>query len=160
MEIVIHNEPNDLRTSCMGAKSKGPPPDADTGTLSGRLKLAMYLKGDTNPSQIETAIGIPRQTLYAALSGKTEKFTWDILMPLSDHLGVRHKWLQDGELPMYPSPQLSDPEEIQLVDNYRHMSPSHQRDLAEIARRWADEDDPDDNPTRPFLSIPKLPPRQ
>lgn len=150
----MHNLPT-LRKNGMGKQAL----HDETGTLAGRLALAMELRGKTNPSQIETATGITRQALYRVLDGKTEKLTWVILVKLADHLGVRPEWLQDGVLPMHKVPELKDDEEIRLIDDFRHMSPHHQRDLADIARRWAEEDYAEES-SRPFIRTPKLPPTQ
>lgn len=110
-------------------------------TLADRLRYAMDLR-KTNPNQIELATGIARQTLYAVLKGDTENFTWVKLTAVSGHLGVRSEWLARGEWPMYPMPSLEEGE-IQLIYDFRHLSPGHQRDLADIAHRWAEEDDDD-----------------
>lgn len=73
------------------------------------------------------------------LSGRTGKPTWDKLVLLCAFLGVRPEWLADGELPMTPAPLLDDTE-TELIQAYRRMSAGHQRDAAEILKRWAEED--------------------
>lgn len=109
-------------------------------TLAGRLQIALDLR-DVNPNKVEIATGISRQTLYAVLNGKTDHFLHETLVVVCDYLGVRPTWLADGELPMYPPPVLSE-EEVELISSFRAMSASHRRDLADIAQRWAGEDDP------------------
>lgn len=154
----MHNFSTKLITTHMMGKLAQP--DSDTGTLKGRLELAMEL-ARTNASKIETMLGIKRQTLYRVLSGKTQVMTWDVASRLAEHLGIRAKWLQDGERPMHPVPELKDDDEVQLIESFRHMSPSHQRDLAEIAKRWAEEDDDDrDHSSNPYRRMGKPPPRQ
>lgn len=129
----------------------------DLTSLEGRLRFAMAQRG-TNPNQIELSTGIPRQTFYAVLRGQTQNFTFDVLARVAKHLGVRHEWLARGDMPIHPAPQLKDDDEIQLIHDFRDMSPSHQRDLAEIARRWADEDGAAPSRGRPFY--PAKPPKQ
>jgi predicted XRE-type DNA-binding protein len=132
--VNIHTQSGDMKkiapTTATG--------QAATQGLVGRLKQAMRLR-DMNPNRIEIATGIKRQTLYAVLRGQTQNFSWPKLVQLSECLGVRPEWLADGGLPMYPPPTLDD-DEIQLIQDYRDMAESHQKDLAEIARRWAQED--------------------
>lgn len=141
----------------MGAKEERP----DTGTLAGRLALAMELKGRMNANQLAERTGKTRQAVGKVLNGKTQQLYWDTAVEYATELGVRPEWLQKGILPMYPAPELKDDEEIKLIEDFRHMSASHQRDLVEIARRWAEEDDGDDTPTQhPFHRAPKPPPRQ
>jgi len=132
--------------------------EIEAASLADRLQQAMDRKG-SNPNRIEVATGIPRQTLYAALRGQTRNFTYEKLVVVSEHLGVRPEWLARGEAPMCPTPELKDEDEIQLIRDFRDMSPSHQRDLAEIARRWADEDTHDPTGNRPFYH-PKPPKQQ
>jgi hypothetical protein len=122
-------------------------------TLASRLALAMKLKG-VNANQIETATGIPRQAIYAARDGKSLKLMGDTLVKLCEYLGVRPKWLADGELPMHATPSL-DQDEVQLIENYRHMSPANQKALRDIAERWSEEDDPKPGKHRPFPRPPK-----
>jgi hypothetical protein len=128
----------------------------DLSTLDGRLRYAMEERR-TNPNQIELSTGIPRQTFYAVLRGQTQAFTYDILARVSKHLGVRPEWLARGDMPIHPAPQLKDDEEIQLIHDFRGMSAQHQRDLAKLARSWAEEDD-GPTPSRPFY--PPKSPRQ
>jgi transcriptional regulator with XRE-family HTH domain len=120
-------------------------------TLPERLKRAMTLRG-TNPNRVEVSTGITRQTLYAVLRGNTKNFSWPLLVKVSNHLGIRPEWLAEGKLPMFPPPTLDD-SEIQLIQDFREMSEGHQKDLSDIARRWADEDGP---PSRgnPFRRVP------
>jgi hypothetical protein len=126
-------------------------------TLAERLQAAMSLRGiPTNPNKIETATGITRQTLYAVRDGKTQKLLWETCVKLAAYLGVRPEWLNDGELPMHPVPKLEDDDEIQLIEHYRHLSPSHQKDIRAIAERWAEEDDPHPSKTRPFSTNPRI----
>lgn len=105
---------------------------------------------ELNPNRIEvkTNGAVTRQAIYAMLSGATGKPTWDKLVLLCAQLGVRPEWLAEGELPMHPAPHLDD-EEIALVQAFKEMSHAHQRDLTEIARRWAEEDS-DDRGSTPF----------
>jgi transcriptional regulator with XRE-family HTH domain len=112
----------------------------DLSTLAGRLRFAMARK-ETNANQIEVDTGeeIKRQTVGFILSGKTLKPTWDKLLLLANHLGVRPHWLAEGEEPMLPSPTLKD-EEVELIEHFRHLSSSHQQDLRDLAERWADQD--------------------
>jgi transcriptional regulator with XRE-family HTH domain len=131
--------------------------EADSSSLAGRLRYAM-MQRNTNPNKIELSTGIPRQTFYAVLRGQTQNFTYDVLARVSKYLGVRPEWLARGDMPINPAPQLKDDDEIQLVYDFRGMSPQHQRDLAEIARRWADEDGEHPSPSRPFY--PRRPPKQ
>lgn len=126
---------------------------AVTEGLVGRLKQAMRLR-DMNPNRIEVMTGIKRQTLYAALKGQTQNFSWPKLVQLSECLGVRPEWLAEGALPMYPPPILDDGE-IQLIQDYRDMSESHQKDLVEIARRWASEDGAPPSRGSPFRPKPR-----
>jgi transcriptional regulator with XRE-family HTH domain len=143
----------------MGATRKDIAPP-DPGTLQGRLQLAMYLKDrKMNANKLALATGLSRQAIRLVLKGVTQKLLWETAVIYATELGVRPRWLQDGELPMYPAPELKDDEEIRLIDDFRHMSLSHQRDLAEIARRWAEEDGDDPSP-RPFGRETKPPPRQ
>lgn len=109
-------------------------------TLAQRMAKAIKLK-DTNPNQIEQATGITRQTFYAVLSGETQNLSGPVLVKSCEYLGVRHKWMADGELPMYPTPKLEE-HELQLIEHYRHLSEAHQKDLRDIAERWSEEDDP------------------
>jgi hypothetical protein len=113
--------------------------DSELKTLSERLRFAIVQRG-TNPNRIERTTGITRQTLYAALQGKTKAFEWPTLETISSHLGVSPDWLAEGRLPMHPAPELKEDDEIQLVYDFRAMSDTHRRDLAEIASRWAEED--------------------
>lgn len=53
---------------------------------------------------------------------------------------------------MQPTPILSD-KELALVEHFRAMSRSHQKDLCDIAERWADEDDGD--PSTGHKSFPQ-----
>lgn len=146
---VMHNPRMSKKTT--GELGREP----DLTTLASRLRFAMDQRG-TNPNAIESSTGITRQTLYAVLNGATKNFTFDVLERVAAHLGVRHEWLAKGEMPIHPAPELKDDDEIQLVYDFRDMSPSHQRDLADIARRWAEEDGSPQSPTRPFHH-PKLP---
>jgi transcriptional regulator with XRE-family HTH domain len=132
VKAILHNR---------GMKNEAPPKELAKllETLADRLRYAMDFR-KTNPNQIEVATGIKRQTLYAVLKGETENFTWVKLIALSEHLGVRTEWLARGEWPMYPMPTLEE-SEVQLVHDFRQLSPGHQRDLADIAHRWAEEDD-------------------
>lgn len=114
----------------------------DLSTLAARLRFAMDRKR-TNANRIEIETGeITRQAVGFMLDGTTTKPTWDKLVLLSAHLGVRTEWLAQGEGAMLPTPQLKD-EEIQLIEYYRSMSKLHRKDLCDIAERWADEDDGD-----------------
>jgi transcriptional regulator with XRE-family HTH domain len=153
---VIHNPANNLITGGMGAIEK-----PDPGTLRGRLALAIEIRKGMNPNRLADATGMSRQAVYRVLDGKTRKLLWDTAVLYATELGVRPEWLQDGVLPMLPAPVLKDDDEIRLVEDFRHMSPAHQRDLAEIARRWAEEDGDGDTPHHhPFLRASKPPPRQ
>ena len=125
--------------------------------MAGRLSFVLDQK-KTNPNKVELATGIQRQTLYAVIRGQTKTLTYPILKALSKHLGIRSEWLAEGKMPMYPAPELKDDDEIQLVHDFREMSPSHQRDIAEIARRWAEEDGGEPSPSRQFY--PRRPPKQ
>jgi transcriptional regulator with XRE-family HTH domain len=126
--------------------------DPDFSDLSGRLRYAIKL-AKSNPNQIEIATGITRQALYAVLQGKTKALSYPVLRALSKHLGVRPEWLADGRMPMHPAPELKDDDEIQLVKDFRGMSLQHQRDLADIAHRWAEEDESRPAGSRPFLRV-------
>lgn len=121
----------------------------DLSTLSGRLAFALLGK-DSNPNQVETATGVKRQTLYAVLAGRTQILTWDVLTKIAENLGVRPEWLQEGQMPIHPVPELRDEEEIQLIYDFREMSHYHRRDLADIAKRWAEEDSDKPHKGRPF----------
>lgn len=111
---------------------------AELSTFAERLQQAIDRK-KTNPNQIEVRVGITRQAIYAMLKGTTANPTLPNLSKLCEFLGVRQDWLANGELPMFPAPALDD-EEIDLVDSFRQLSPQHQRDIAEIVKRWAEED--------------------
>jgi transcriptional regulator with XRE-family HTH domain len=124
----------------------------DLSDLAGRLRHAINLAG-SNPNKIEVSTGITRQALYAVLQGKTKALSYPVLRALSKHLGVRPEWLADGRMPMQPAPELKDDDEIQLVQAFRTMSLQHQRDLADIANRWAEEDESRPAGDRPFLRI-------
>jgi hypothetical protein len=130
----------------------------DPGTLAGRLRLAMEAKNRMNANQLAIATGFTRQQVGKVLNGVTKKLLWDTAVIYAGVLGIRPDWLQDGELPMYPIPRLKSDEEIRLIEDFRHMSPSHQRDLAEIAQRWAEEDN--DGPNSHPFSPHKRPPHQ
>lgn len=119
----------------------------DAQTFAGRLELAMKRKG-VNANQMQVAMAkagyhLPRQTLGNMLRGRTKRPTWDKLVLISSYLGVRPEWLADGVLPMLPAPMLDD-NELQLVLAFRAMSPNHQKDLCDIAERWAESDGDDD----------------
>ena len=116
-----------------------PDGEIETGGLAGRLQLAMELRRK-NPNQIANATGVTRQTLYAVLGGRTKNFSYPVLSAVAKELNIRAEWLARGELPMLPVKTLKDDEEIQLIENFRRMSPLHARDLADIAQRWAEED--------------------
>lgn len=124
----------------------------DLSDLAGRLRHAINLAG-SNPNRIEVSTGITRQALYAVLQGKTKALSYPVLRALSKHLGVRPEWLADGRMPMHPAPELKDDDEIALVHAFRAMSLQHQRDLADIAQRWAEEDESRPAGDRPFLRI-------
>lgn len=126
----------------------------ELSTFAARLQHAMDRK-KTNANRIEVETGdITRQSIGFMLSGKTAKPTWDKLVLLANHLGVRPHWLADGEGPMLPTPELKD-EEIELIEHFRHMSATHRKDLCDIAERWADEDDDGPRPSlRPGLRPP------
>jgi hypothetical protein len=142
---VMHNP----RMKKTGGAAQRFEADVEAASLAGRLKFAMSQRG-TNPNKIELSTGIPRQTFYAVLRGQTQNFTYEVLTRVAKHLGVRSEWLARGEMPIHPAPTLKDEDEIQLVYDFRGMSPQHQRDLADIARRWADEDGTEPSPSRPF----------
>lgn len=146
---VVHNRGMGAKT----VKSDASHIEDHDVSLASRLKRALTLRG-TNPNRVEIATGITRQTLYAVLNGQTENISRPILVKLCDHLGVRPEWMADGELPMNPAPALND-EEIQLIEDFKHMSPSHQRDLCEIASRWAEEDDVTPSRSRPYPRPPR-----
>lgn len=131
--------------------------DPDLSDLAGRLRHAINLAG-SNPNQIEVNTGITRQAIYAVLKGTTKALSYPVLRALSKHLGVRPEWLADGRMPMRPAPELKDDDEIALVHAFRAMSLQHQRDLAAIAQRWAEEDESGPGQHPPFLRI--RPPRQ
>jgi DNA-binding XRE family transcriptional regulator len=120
-------------------------------TLAERLEAAMAARG-TNPNKVANAVGIERQTLYAVASGKTQKLLWETCVKVAAHLGIRPEWLNDGELPMHPAPKLRDDDEIQLIENYRHLSDAHRKDLRDFAAKWAEEDDPTPSKSRPFTT--------
>jgi transcriptional regulator with XRE-family HTH domain len=141
----------------MAAAARRTDGEVEFSSLSGRLRYALAQRG-TNPNRIELSTGIPRQTFYAVLKGQTQNFTYEVLARVSEFLGVRPEWLAKGEMPIHPAPDLKDDEEIQLIYDFRGMSPSHKRDLVEIARKWADDDDEAPSKGRPFHH-PK-PPRQ
>jgi hypothetical protein len=125
--------------SCMGEKKKSAHTD-DLSTFAGRLRHAMDRKG-ANANRIEVKTGaITRQAIGMMLSGQTGKPSWAKLVLLSTYLGVRPEWLAEGESPMFPAPVLKD-EEVSLIEHYRAMSRTHQKDLRDIAERWSDEDD-------------------
>jgi transcriptional regulator with XRE-family HTH domain len=124
----------------------------DLSDLAGRLRHAINL-ARSNPNKIEVGTGITRQALYAVLQGKTKALSYPVLRGLSKHLGVRPEWLADGRMPMHPAPELKDDDEIQLVKDFRLMSLQHQRDLADIAHRWAEEDEDRPAGSRPFLRV-------
>jgi transcriptional regulator with XRE-family HTH domain len=124
----------------------------DLSDLGGRLRHAINLSG-SNPNKIEVATGITRQALYAVLQGKTKTLSYPVLRALSKNLGVRPEWLADGRMPMHPAPELKDDDEIALVHAFRAMSLQHQRDLSDIALRWAEEDESRPAGSKPFLRI-------
>jgi transcriptional regulator with XRE-family HTH domain len=126
--------------------------EPDFSDLSGRLRHSIR-QSKSNPNKIEIATGITRQALYAVLQGKTKALSYPVLRALSKHLGVRPEWLADGRMPMHPAPELKDDDEIQLVKDFRGMSLQHQRDLADIAHRWAEEDESRPAGSRPFLRV-------
>lgn len=148
----------------LGVRTKGPRPPVraldigqyDLATLAGRLNYAMDLR-NTNPNKIELSTGIRRQTLYAVQRGKTQIFTYEVLLQITSHLGVRPDWLAKGQMPIHPPPELKDDDEIQLIHDFRDMTPAHQRDLAKIARDWAEEDGGEPNAGRPFYPRPRRP---
>lgn len=136
----------------MGKKSDTAHIDSVDATLAARLRKAMTLKA-VNANQVEIATGITRQAIYLMLKGTTEKPSWPVLVKLCEYLGVRPEWLADGELPMYPAPVLDD-DEIQLIEDYRTMSRPHQKDIRDIATRWAEEDAESPSKGRPFRVRP------
>lgn len=104
----------------------------------------MERKG-VNANQIQVVMAsagyhLPRQTIGNMLRGRTKVPRWDKLVQISAYLGVRPEWLADGVLPMYPVPTL-DEAEMALVQSFRALSSQHQRDLCDIAERWAETDD-------------------
>jgi transcriptional regulator with XRE-family HTH domain len=113
----------------------------ELSTFAARLAFAIR-KRKTNANRIELATGMARQTVYLLLAGKTAKPSWPTLVKLCDHLGVRPEWLAEGDEPMAPNPILDDVE-MRLIESYRAMSHSHQKDLRTIADQWANEDDAD-----------------
>lgn len=125
----------------------------DTGghfpTLVSRLEHAMKLRG-TNPNQIAESTGVARQTLYAVLNGPTQNFTWPVLYKICRYLGVNPRWMAEGEMPIEPVSEIRDDEEHRLLLAFRRMSMSHQRDLFDIAARWAEEDTDGAGNGRPF----------
>lgn len=137
----------------MGKQLTTSPPD-DLSTFAGRLAFAIRKKG-TNANQIEVKTGMARQTVYLLLQGKSAKPTWPILVKLCDHLGVRPEWLAEGDEPMKPVPKL-DEAEVALIESYRALSDAHQKDLRDIADRWASEDDSSPS-TRGFSRSPRVP---
>lgn len=143
----------------MGKSAVESKTEGNLSTLAGRLAFALTQK-DSNPNKVETAVGVKRQTLYAVLAGRTQILTWDVLTKIADNLGVRPEWLQEGQMPIHPVPELKEEEEIQLIYDFREMSVYHKRDLAEIAKRWAEEDADKPHKGRPFQSYTSKTPKQ
>jgi transcriptional regulator with XRE-family HTH domain len=112
----------------------------DLSTVAGRLQLAIDRnKSNANKIEVDTGGEITRQAVRLILKGVTLKPTWDKLLLLANNLGVRPHWLASGEEPMLPTPTLKD-EEVELIQHFRHLSPTHKQDLRDLAERWADQD--------------------
>lgn len=126
----------------------------DLSTMAGRLSFAMSRRGPkgTNPNQIEARTGVFRQTLYQILAGVNANLSSPNLVKVCDDLGIRPQWLTDGDEPMIAQPILKE-EEIDLVVHYRQLSHTHQKDILDLAEKWAGDDDDGDG-NRPGTRSP------
>lgn len=119
----------------------------EAATLAARLRLALSTRG-MEAIDLAKTIKVKRQTVYYWVDGTTKSIDSDNLHKAAHALGVRAAWLQNGEFPVYETPNMGD-DQIQLVGFFDKMTSERRKALMEIAESYASKSE-----TAPTRAVP------
>lgn len=109
-------------------------------------RLAVLLKTSAlTKAGLGKRLGVTRQTVYYWFNGQTKAIDTETALKLASEFRVRLAWVQNGEEPMYASPELSE-DEHQIIAFYKRMSDTDKGVFMKMARTLAT--DSESKPTR------------
>ena len=113
----------------------------EAGDFSGRIRLAMAVRGINSEAELSRRCGVSRQTLNRWINGHAETMRAQQFIKLALVLDVNGVWLALGESNM-TRPMSMSPDESKMLELFRACQPTQREAILNLLHTFGRPSDP------------------